>query len=208
MKSSTDFLGKQDELVKRDPRVVGKPHVIEKILKNPLTKFFLKELTKQNINHQCLLAKIFQAYINGRLSLNQHIKYFFPLIFIELMRLLAEADKEILTKEILGYPPRVRALINTARSIGAYGLTRPQIFYAPLMVVWNFTQARNLRCRHCYQDAGRALPGELTLAEQLEIAEQLIDLDVAILAFSGGEPLLSPNLWPVARKSHEGGMYG
>ncbi|MGC8809397.1 MAG: radical SAM protein [bacterium] len=207
MKTSNDFLGKQDGRGRGDPGVVGKPHVIEKILENPLTKFFLKELTNQHSNHQCALARIFQAYINGRLSLSQHIKYFFPLLFIDLLRLLAKAEKESLIKEILGYPPRARALINTARSIGTYGLTRPQIFCAPLMVVWNFTQACNLRCRHCYQDAGRALPDELTLSEQLDIVEQLVDLDVAILAFSGGEPLLSSNLFPVAKRAHEGGMY-
>jgi len=207
MKSSIDFLEKNGGRSRRDPGVAGKPHIIEKILANPLTKFFLKELTKQNFNYECALAHIFKAYINGRLSFGEHIKYLFPLIFIGLLRLLAKADKDAVIKEILGYPPRARALINTARSIGTYGLTRPQIFYAPLMVVWNFTQACNLRCRHCYQDAGRALPDELTLSEQLDIVEQLIDLDVAILAFSGGEPLLSPNLLPVAKRAHAGGMY-
>lgn len=207
MKSSTDFLKKQDERVKRDAEVAGKPHIIEKILESPLTKFFLRELTNSNFNHQCPLANIFTTYINGPSSLGQHVKYFFPLLFIGLLRLLANVPKDFLAKEILGYPPRARALINTARSIGTYGLTRPQIFYAPLMVVWNLTQACNLRCRHCYQDAGRALPDELSLSEQLDIVEQLVDLDVAILAFSGGEPLLSPNLLSLARRAHEGGMY-
>jgi radical SAM protein with 4Fe4S-binding SPASM domain len=75
------------------------------------------------------------------------------------------------------------------------------------MVVWNFTQACNLKCKHCYQDAGRPLPDKLTLKEQLEVIDQLIDLDVAILALSGGEPFLSPNLLPVACRAHDGGMY-
>lgn len=207
MKSAIDFPKKQDGRVKANPGVAGKPHIIEKILENPLAQFFLRGLTNHTFNHQCPLAEIFQAYINGASSLGKHIKYFFPLLFIELLRLLAKAERDFLAKEVLGYPPRARALINTARSIGTYGLTRPQIFYAPLMVVWNFTQACNLRCRHCYQDAGRALPDELTLSEQLDIVEQLIDLDVAILAFSGGEPLLSPNLLTVARRAYEGGIY-
>ncbi len=207
MKSSTEFLEKQDGRVRKDPEVVGKAHIIEKILQNPLTKLFLRKLTNQNYNYQCLLAKIFEAYIIGGLSLGQHIKYCIPLLFIDLLRLLAKTEKDFLAQEVLGYAPRARALINTARSIGTYGLTQPQIFYAPLMVVWNFTQACNLRCRHCYQDAGLPLPDELTLPEQLTIVDQLIDLDVAILAFSGGEPLLSPNIWPVARRAHKGGMY-
>jgi radical SAM protein with 4Fe4S-binding SPASM domain len=36
---------------------------------------------------------------------------------------------------------------------------------------------------------------------------QLAEDDLAVLAFSGGEPLLSPHLFPVARKAHDAGMY-
>jgi radical SAM protein with 4Fe4S-binding SPASM domain len=183
------------------------PHVVERILDQALTQFFLKKLTARKSHGPCSLENLFSAYKKKPPSLASQIKYFLPILFIDLLRRLAGAPKGFVLQEIFDYPPRVRALVNTARSIGTYGLTRPQIFFAPLMVVWNFTQACNLRCRHCYQNAGRTLSDELTLGEQLEIVEQLIDLDVAILALSGGEPLLSPTLLPVARKAHEGGMY-
>ncbi|MGQ9694007.1 MAG: radical SAM protein [Thermodesulfobacteriota bacterium] len=183
------------------------PHLIEKILDRSVVQFFLRRLTRKKGDGHCLLADIFQAYQTARNSPLGKARYLPALLFIELLRKMASAQRDFLKQEVFGYPPRARALINTARSIGIYGLTRPQVFYAPLMVVWNFTQACNLKCKHCYQNAGKTLPDELTLREQLEVVEQLIDLDVAILALSGGEPLLSPNLLPVARKAHEGGMY-
>lgn len=183
------------------------PHLIEKLLDSSVVQFFLRRLTKKKEDGHCPLENIFQAYKPAWNSLVSQARFLPAFLFIELLRKMASAQKDFLATEVFGYPPRARALINTARSIGAYGLTRPQVFYSPLMVVWNFTQACNLKCKHCYQDAGRALPDELTLREQLEVVEQLIDLDVAILAFSGGEPLLSPNLLPVARRAHDGGMY-
>jgi len=75
------------------------------------------------------------------------------------------------------------------------------------MVVWNFTQACNLRCRHCYQDARQALPDELTLEEKLRVLDLLIALDVPMLAFSGGEPLMGKDFWPVAQRAGELGFH-
>jgi len=183
------------------------PHFIEKLLDRSVIQFFLRKLTRKKEGGHCPLENIFRAYQRTRNSLISKARYIPALLFIELLRKMASARRDFLAEEVFGYPPRARALVNTARSIGTYGLTRPQIFFAPLMVVWNFTQACNLKCRHCYQDAGKVLPDELTLREQLEVVEQLMDLDVAMLALSGGEPLLSPNLLPVARKAHDGGMY-
>ncbi len=183
------------------------PHFIESVLDLSVVQFFLRRLTRKGEDGRCSLEKIFQAYRSPSNSLTNQARYFPAFLFIELLRKMASARRDFLSEEVFGYPPRARALVNTARSIGAYGLTRPQVFYAPLMVVWNFTQACNLKCRHCYQNAGKALPDELTLREQLEVVEQLADLDVAMLAFSGGEPLLSPNLLQVAMKAHEEGMY-
>ncbi len=183
------------------------PHLVERVLDLFVVQFFLRRLTRKGEDGRCALEKIFQAYRAPSNSLKNQARYLPAFLFIELLRKMAAARKDFLSEEVFGYLPRARGLVNTARSIGAYGLTRPQVFYAPLMVVWNFTQACNLKCRHCYQNAGKSLPDELTLREQLAVVEQLADLDVAMLALSGGEPLLSPNLLPVARRAHDGGMY-
>jgi radical SAM protein with 4Fe4S-binding SPASM domain len=184
------------------------PHPLEKILQYGSVRFFLRKLTQRNGNGRCGLEEIFTAYESpSRLSRGKRMRYLLPSFSLELLRKRAGVQKSFLIKEVIGYPPRARGLVNTSRSIGLYGLTNPQIFDSPLMVVWNFTQACNLRCHHCYQNAGTALPDELSWEEQMDVIDQLIDADVSTVAFSGGEPLLSPTLLPAARRAHEGGLY-
>lgn len=59
------------------------------------------------------------------------------------------------------------------------------------VVAWNCTQRCNLRCRHCYSDAGEGDVGmELGGAEAREMISDLARYGVPVLLFSGGEPLL------------------
>jgi MoaA/NifB/PqqE/SkfB family radical SAM enzyme len=105
------------------------------------------------------------------------------------------ANKEVLKKKLFHHPSTVRALALTARSIGVYGLTVPQRFTAPLLVVWNITQACNLRCQHCYQNAtARPDSTELSTSEKLKVVDELASELVPFLAIAGGEPLMSPDL--------------
>ena len=61
--------------------------------------------------------------------------------------------------------------------------------------VWEVTEACNLRCRHCHATSGKAGPDELTPAEGLRFLDQLARLDgFRMLAFSGGEPLVRPDI--------------
>lgn len=63
------------------------------------------------------------------------------------------------------------------------------------VVVWNATRACNLRCLHCYSNAGSAAaPHELSHSEALALIDDLAGLRVPVLLFSGGEPLLRPDL--------------
>lgn len=112
----------------------------------------------------------------------------------------------------LRHPNIRRTIINVAESARKYGVTMPQIFAAPLMIVWNLTYTCNLRCKHCYEDAGhlrpRELPrGELSLEEKLAVVEEIAAANIPTLSFSGGEPLMSPDFWAVAEKARELGLY-
>jgi len=63
------------------------------------------------------------------------------------------------------------------------------------VVVWNVTRACNLKCVHCYADAaGRPAPGELTTAEGKALLEDLSGFGVPVVLFSGGEPLVRPDI--------------
>jgi len=83
---------------------------------------------------------------------------------------------------------------NLLRSISTYGIGAPQRLKAPVSVVWSLSYRCNLRCMHCYQNAGKSSSDELTLGEQLEIVDQLARAGVSLVVLSGGEPLTNPDL--------------
>jgi radical SAM protein with 4Fe4S-binding SPASM domain len=60
----------------------------------------------------------------------------------------------------------------------------------PLILGWELTLACNLRCRHCGSSAGTVRPDELTTSEALALCDELPDLLVQEVDFTGGEPLL------------------
>jgi Fe-coproporphyrin III synthase len=64
------------------------------------------------------------------------------------------------------------------------------------IVVWNTTNRCNLSCRHCYIDAqDHAYAGELTTAEAKAFIDDLAQMKVPVLLFSGGEPLVRADLF-------------
>jgi Fe-coproporphyrin III synthase len=76
------------------------------------------------------------------------------------------------------------------------------------VVIWNLTRRCNLTCKHCYAlSADHAYPGELELREMLAVLDDLKAYGVPALILSGGEPLLSPHLWPVAQRARELGFH-
>ncbi len=116
--------------------------------------------------------------------------------------------EEPTVREALSLPYVRRGVANLMGSLAEYGLTRPQRFLAPLLVVWDFTKRCNLRCQHCYAGAGpEPAPDELSLGEKMEVLRQLDEAGVPALAFSGGEPLASPDFWPVAAEAARRGFY-
>jgi len=94
-------------------------------------------------------------------------------------------------------PFNKQMVLNVMATIGKYGLKQPFRFDAPLVVVWNFTNVCNLRCRYCYQSAGKPAPDELSFEEKIDLVNQMVDAHVAFVAFSGGEPILGPRFWDV-----------
>ncbi|MGD9641915.1 MAG: radical SAM protein [Elusimicrobiales bacterium] len=67
----------------------------------------------------------------------------------------------------------------------------------PVSVTIELTRRCPLRCRHCYlpETAGRARPGrELSFAQWEKILRQLARAGGIYLVFTGGEPLLRPDL--------------
>ena len=64
------------------------------------------------------------------------------------------------------------------------------------IVVWNLTRTCNLKCVHCYSDSeARRYPGELTTQQCMSVLDDLAEFKVPAVLFSGGEPLVRPDLF-------------
>lgn len=75
---------------------------------------------------------------------------------------------------------------------------------APLTVNWTLSYACNFSCRHCYS-RGLHRP-ELPLEKVLALVDELARCRVLFVNFGGGEPLLYPHLWTVARAAADRGL--
>jgi radical SAM protein with 4Fe4S-binding SPASM domain len=72
------------------------------------------------------------------------------------------------------------------------------------VVVWNATRRCNLRCLHCYAGAGpTAAEGELSTAEARAMFDDLARFQVPAILISGGEPLMRPDLFDLARYARD-----
>ena len=184
---------------------------IRLLLRNPLFRLAIKPLSKEicingekrkvayealrliveDTSETCLVARFYAKMLE--ILFNAAIKYF-------------NGNKDEVY-EALKDPSIRRGLALVLEGLATYGITIPQRLPAPFLIVWNFTNMCNLRCKHCYQNASSRLINELSLKEKLNVVNQLDEAGVAALAFSGGEPTIHPHFLPVLRKAVESGMY-
>ncbi len=75
------------------------------------------------------------------------------------------------------------------------------------VVVWNVTRRCNLKCVHCYAQAtAQQLPDELTHEEGKRLLDDLARFGSPVVLFSGGEPLMRPDLVDLAGHAVSLGM--
>jgi Fe-coproporphyrin III synthase len=68
------------------------------------------------------------------------------------------------------------------------------------VIVWNVTRRCNLKCVHCYSHSeDRAYGGELTFDEGKALIDDLADFGSPVMLFSGGEPLIRPDILELIR---------
>lgn len=188
------------------------PYNIETLLGSRLVQTLFKHLTKEDKEGNTLIDGVLESYFVGRYpaSVLKRLQYL-PLGFLVgvLAKLMFKVNKrDDAVAYVMTDPISRKALRAVMRSVAEFGLTHPQIFSAPLLVVWNLTDVCNLRCQHCYQNAGaKTSPDELGLEQQMEVVDQLDENDVPFLAFSGGEPIMAENFWQVAGHAKRKGMY-
>ena len=76
------------------------------------------------------------------------------------------------------------------------------------VVIWNLIRRCNLTCKHCYSiSADKDFPGELSTQEVFAVMDDLKRFRVPVLILSGGEPLLRPDIFDIARRAKGLGFY-
>ncbi len=75
------------------------------------------------------------------------------------------------------------------------------------VVVWNCTRRCNLKCVHCYShSADREYDGQMTTDQGYALLEDLAEFGSPVILFSGGEPLIRPDLFDLASRAVSLGM--
>jgi len=76
------------------------------------------------------------------------------------------------------------------------------------VVIWNLVRRCNLTCKHCYAtSADKDFPGELGTEQVFAVMDDLYAYGVRVLILSGGEPLMRPDLFAIARRAKAMGFY-
>lgn len=61
-------------------------------------------------------------------------------------------------------------------------------------------------CDHCYRDAGARLDEELTTDQARNLIDGMVRAGFKIMIFSGGEPLMRPDIYELARYATDLGL--
>jgi len=175
-------------------------HPLERWLGRRPFRWLLAMVSRADHRGLTALERIISSYRNPDAPFSERVKYWALHRFIDRMR--GEVDVATFRKRLAEHRPTVRGLVIVARSLARFGPTVPQKFVAPLFAVWNFTNRCNLACKHCYQDSKPSAAGaELSLAEKLDLVDQMGAAYMPMLAISGGEPTISGDLLPVLRRA-------
>ena len=85
--------------------------------------------------------------------------------------------------------------------------TSTQATFRPSLVSWNLTKRCNLRCPHCYLEAGVKSEHELSTTECLGLIDEMAGLGTEMLILTGGEPLLRKDIYDIASYASQRGIW-
>ena len=77
----------------------------------------------------------------------------------------------------------------------------------PFIVIWELTRACQLACLHCRAEAQyRRDPRELSTEEGKNLIDQIKEMNNAMLVFTGGDPLMRPDVFEIAEYAVKKGV--
>jgi len=176
---------------------------------NPLWKALARYLvSKCEKCGQERLLSVFDAYsasqrfvCEGCLLMSKALTPLIRLLFFSL-GVNGNTTKRLLEDSLIR-----KCVLGVVKGIANFGMRHPQPTGAPITIVWNFTNRCNLNCLHCHQDSSPASSrSELTTSQVFKVTDNMSDAGVAILTFSGGEPLLRRDLYDAIERANDNGM--
>ncbi len=75
-----------------------------------------------------------------------------------------------------------------------------------MLISWNSTNQCNMFCDHCYRDAGARLEEELNTEQAKKLLREIKQAGFRIMIFSGGEPLMRPDIYELGAYAAEIGL--
>src|ERR1700690_2603046 len=79
--------------------------------------------------------------------------------------------------------------------------------HAPMLVIWEVTQACDLACVHCRASAqSERDPAELTTEQGYRLLDEIRSFGEPLMVFTGGDPLKRPDLFDLIRYSVKIGL--
>ncbi len=182
---------------------------MKSLLESSISKKLIKMALSEKGDGKFQIEKILDAYSDNKIPAYWRIRYYPIFKLLDIIRRSFNRTPEVFREEMKNITIR-KIFRNSLRSIDQFGLQTPQTFADPIMIVWNYTNNCNLRCKHCYQDAGvtgHNRPKELTTEERYKAVDILAKRDIPSLFFSGGEPLIEKDFFDVSRYAKEKGFY-
>lgn len=79
---------------------------------------------------------------------------------------------------------------------------------SPRLIFWETTAGCNLRCIHCrrIEVADQLTPHDLSTAEAFRLIDQVAGVGSPVFVLSGGEPLMRPDIFDIARYATDAGL--
>lgn len=180
----------------------------KKIVDNPLAKYLLQRtLTYCKKDETIRLESALKFYIGKKSEACYKCRLMSKFIGYLVKKGatgFGTSEKEL--KEAMNDDYWMRGLTSVLKGIALFGVKRPFVPGAPFQIVWNITKACNMRCVHCYEDAGKRGKNELTADKIINGLNQMSETGVTSIAFSGGEPSIHPNILDFIKYTENSGM--
>ena len=174
---------------------------------NPLLKSLIGRFDKECPKDGNLLLNSLKDFLGEPVSLCptcRHISRRIAAPFYEFGSRFLRVDKNFMRNQFLTSQygeAWLRGFGLLMKGIEKYGVRVPFTPAGPFEIVWNFTYQCNLRCKHCYENAGGKKRAELSTDEAkqvLDMLSKIAGIGLPALSLSGGEPLARKDFFELA----------